>query len=106
MPSPIPRWDPWFGSLLGVGPPIPQWRRPSPFSRRVGSHIKPFEACSAFTHVTGCLLAKSPDATLCIEGFGGFVTSTAAPVATGPSDCVAGRAFHPLEIDAVSRRTG
>jgi hypothetical protein len=54
--------------------------------RRVGSHIARFEACSAFTRVTACLLAGSPKATLCIEGFGGFVTSTAAPIATGWSD--------------------
>jgi hypothetical protein len=43
-------------------------------------------------HVTACLLAESPEATLCIEGFGGFVASTAAPIATGWSDlsCRAG----------------
>jgi hypothetical protein len=33
-----------------------------------------------------CLLAESPEATRCIEGFGGLVTSTAAPIATGWSD--------------------
>ena len=37
-------------------------------------------------------------ATLCIEGFGGFVASTAAPIATGWSDQVAGRDLHPLKI--------
>ena len=35
-------------------------RRPSPLFRRVGSHITLFEACSAFTRVTACLLAESP----------------------------------------------
>src|SRR5205807_9288988 len=35
-------------------------RRPSPKSRWVGSCINRFEACSAFTHVTACMLAKSP----------------------------------------------
>jgi hypothetical protein len=35
-------------------------RRPSPISRWVGSCINRFEACSAFTHVTACMLAKSP----------------------------------------------
>lgn len=39
-----------------------------------------------FTRVMACLLAESPEATLCIEGFGSFVTSTAAPIATGWSD--------------------
>ncbi len=35
-------------------------RRPSPNTRWVGSCINRFEACSAFTHVTACMLAKSP----------------------------------------------
>jgi hypothetical protein len=52
----------------------------------LGSHDDFFEACSAFTHVTACLIAKSPIATLYTEGFDGFVTSTAAPIATGRSD--------------------
>jgi hypothetical protein len=34
--------------------------RPSPKSGRVGSCVNVFEACSAFTHVTACTLAKSP----------------------------------------------
>src|ERR1700693_1821985 len=34
--------------------------RPSPKPGRVGSCITLFEACSAFTHVTACMLAKSP----------------------------------------------
>ena len=44
-------------------------------------------------------------ATLCIEGFGGFVASTAAPIATGWSDesCRAGLA--PAEDPRLSRRT-
>src|SRR6202162_5610007 len=52
-----------------------------------------FEACSAFTRVTACRLAKSPCATLYIGGSGGFVASTAAPIATGWSDPVPGRVF-------------
>jgi hypothetical protein len=35
-------------------------RRPSPYVRWVGSRIISFEAYSAFTHVTACLLAESP----------------------------------------------
>src|SRR5439155_25429272 len=35
-------------------------RRPSPKSRWVCSCINRFVACSAFTHVTACMLAKSP----------------------------------------------
>jgi len=34
--------------------------RPSPRLRRVGPRIRLFEACSPFTHVTACMLAKSP----------------------------------------------
>src|SRR4051794_36373231 len=45
-----------------------------------------FEACSAFTHVTACLLAESPEATRCVEGSDDFVTSIAAPTATGWND--------------------
>ena len=44
-------------------------------------------------------------ATLSIEGSGGFVTSTAAPIATGWSDPVAGRELHPLKIHTFARRT-
>jgi hypothetical protein len=38
--------------------------RPSPKPGRVGSCITLFEACSAFTHVTACTLAKSPSDSL------------------------------------------
>jgi len=34
--------------------------RPSPVDRRVGSCIIRFEACSAFTRVTACMLTESP----------------------------------------------
>ena len=71
-------------------------RRPSPNLRRVGSCIALFEACSAFTHVTACMLARSPSATLYTGGFSRFVTFTTAPAATGRSDPVPGRDFHPL----------
>jgi hypothetical protein len=39
-----------------------------------------------FTHVAACLLAEPPEAALSIEGSDGFVTSAAAPIATGWSD--------------------
>ena len=38
--------------------------RPSPKPGWVGSCISLFEACSAFTHVTACTLAKSPSDSL------------------------------------------
>src|SRR5271166_5391788 len=40
-------------------------------------------------------VAKRP---VCLEGSDGFVTSTAAPIATGWSDPVAGWELHPLKI--------
>ena len=67
-----------------------QRRRPSPLNRRVGFRIALFEACSAFTRVTACMLAESPKATLYIEGFNRFVTSSIAPIATGWSDQLPG----------------
>ena len=46
--------------------------------------------------VTACMLAKSPFATLYTRGFGDFVTSITAPIATGWSDsCRVG--FAPTE---------
>jgi hypothetical protein len=80
-------------------------RRPSPHYSWVSSCIISFEACSAFTRVTTCRLAESPDATLSTGGFSGFVASTAAPIATGRSDPVPGRAFHPAVDQRLSRRT-
>ncbi len=73
------------GSLGHIAQLI-QRQRPSPSLWRVGSHIVRFEACSAFTHVAACLLAEPPKAALYIEGSGSFVTSTAAPIATGWSE--------------------
>ncbi len=77
------------GSLADVAHPH-QGRRPSPNCRRVGSHISGFEACSAFTHVPACMIARPPTAALYTEGFGRFVTSTTAPIATGWSDQLPG----------------
>ncbi len=83
------------GAITPVGPlgavaHLTQELRPSPCLRRVGSHIARFEACSAFTHVPACMLAKSPFATLYTEGFSSFVASTTAPVASGWSDQLPG----------------
>src|ERR1039458_10325739 len=71
-------------------------RRPSPDNSWVGSCIISFVACSAFTRVTTCRLAKSPYATLYTGGSDGFVAFTAAPIATGWSDPVPGRVYLPL----------
>jgi hypothetical protein len=75
------------------------------FRSRFGSRVDIFEACSAFTHITACLFARSPEATPSTRGSDGFVTSTAGPIATGRSDPVAGRDSHPQDLSAFPRRT-
>jgi hypothetical protein len=45
----------------------------------VGFRITLFEACSAFTHVMACILAKSPEVTLYTEGFNRLVTEAGCP---------------------------
>src|SRR5712691_4635933 len=57
---------------------------------RVGLRIVLFEACSAFTRVAACTLARSPIRDPLSEGFSHFVTSMAAPVASGWSGCRVG----------------
>src|SRR3979409_1453530 len=59
---------------------------------RVGLRIVLFEACSAFTRVAACTLAPSPIRDAHSEGFSPFVTSIAAPVASGWSGCRVGLA--------------
>jgi hypothetical protein len=49
-------------------------------------HLVSFEACSAFTHVSACMLAGSPVVIRYIRGFDGLVASSAAPTATGWND--------------------
>ncbi len=78
--------------------------RPSPKPGRVGSCISLFEACSAFTHVTACTLAKSPSDPLHQR----LQQSRCLPCC---SDCyrverASSRAgLPPLWTDAFSRRT-
>jgi hypothetical protein len=67
-----------------------------PESQTSRLRITLFEAFSAFTLVTACMLVKSPIATLYTEGFGDFITSITAPIASGRSDsCRMG--FAPIE---------
>jgi hypothetical protein len=72
---------------------------------QVGLCIVLFEVCSAFTRVTACTLALPPYfVARFTEGFSGFVTSTAAPVASGGSTSPGGACTHWNNI-AFSRRT-
>jgi hypothetical protein len=61
---------------------------------RVGLRIVLFEACSAFTRVTACTLARSPIRDPLSEGFSHFVTSMTAPVASGWSGLPGGILTH------------
>ena len=86
MPTPLPRRD-WTGVPVASSPSNSGLSRNT---ARSAPTIWYFEACSAFTHVSGCLLAEPPKAARCTRGFGGFVASSAAPVATGWSDPLPG----------------
>src|SRR5712675_2563148 len=61
---------------------------------RVGLHIVLFEACSAFTRVAACTLARSPIRDPLPEGFRHFVSSMPAPVASGWSESAGGACTH------------
>src|ERR1019366_8353650 len=58
----------------------------------------PNESYCSGTHRPAFFFDGSRQATLYTGGSGGFVASTAAPIATGWSDPVPGRAFHPAVV--------
>src|SRR5260370_32473696 len=99
MLPPLPRCSGWAYSSL-ISPSRVSLPRKG---HRVGLHIDLFEACSAFTRVAACTLARLPIRNPLSEGFSHFVTSMTAPVASGWS--VTGWGLHPLESAALSRRT-
>src|SRR6267143_5875137 len=88
MLSPLPRHSGWAHYFAHSPSRISLPR----YGSRVGLCIVLFEACSAFTRVTACTLAPSPIRDALSEGFSYFVTSTAAPVASGWSGCRVGLA--------------
>src|SRR4051795_10762416 len=61
---------------------------------RVGLHIVLFEACSAFTRVAACTLARLPVRSPHSEGFSHFVASMTAPAASGWSELPGGPCTH------------
>src|SRR5712671_6551863 len=83
MLSPLPRHSGWAHYFAHSPSRISLPR----YGSRVGLCIVLFEACSAFTRVTACTLAPSPIRDALSEGFSHFVTSIAAPVASGWSVC-------------------
>src|SRR5271165_5176358 len=90
MLPPLPRCSGWASSSL-VSPSRVSLPRKG---RRVGLHIVLFGACSAFTRVAACTLARSPVRDPHSEGFSHFVTSMTAPVASGWSDLPGGICTH------------
>ena len=62
---------------------LPSRLRPSPTNWRVSSCITLFRGLLSVHSRYGLQTRGVAIATLSIEGFGGFVTSTAAPIATG-----------------------
>src|ERR1700681_2716656 len=88
MLPPLPRCSSWVYSSLFSPNRVSLPRK----GRRVGLHIVLFEACSAFTRVAACTLARSPIRDPLSEGFSHFVASTTAPVASGWSGCRVGLA--------------
>src|SRR5712671_8022784 len=88
MPPPMPRCSSWAHSSLNS----PSYFSLPRYGSGVGLHIVLFEACLAFTRVAACTLALSPIRDTLIEGFGHFVTSMTAPIASGWSGCRVGLA--------------
>ena len=85
--------------------PSRQRRRPSPCSvpgRRPHWTFRGLLNVHSRYGLPARRIAKRP---VCLEGSDGFVTSTAAPIATGWSDPVAGWELHPLKINTFPRRT-
>src|ERR1700730_9593025 len=83
MLSPLPRHSDW-AYYFAHSPSRVSLPR---YGSQVGLCIVLFEACSAFTRVTACTLALPPIRGTHSEGFSYFVTSIAAPVASGWSSC-------------------
>src|ERR1700759_4710208 len=90
MPPPLPRCSGGAYSLL-ISPRRVSLPRKG---HRVGLHIVLFEACSTFTRVAACTLARSPIRDPLIEGFSHFVTSMTAPIASGWSESPGGTYTH------------
>ena len=99
MPTPLPRRNRWVLSLSrpnGIGLP-----------RNSGGSASAtclFEACSAFTHVSACMFARSPKVTFA-RVLQRIRRLLRRPGCFRPSDRLAGWDSHPLEIADFSRHT-
>src|SRR5712671_4504944 len=86
MLPPLPRRSVWaygFRSVTQPCQPSPKGLSGRPAHRPFRGLLSVFEACLAFTLVAACTLALSPIRDTHSEGFSQFVTSLAAPVASG-----------------------
>jgi hypothetical protein len=85
---------------------VPSHRlRPSPNRWRVGPCITLFEACSAFTHVTACLLTESPMRPSTPKASAASLPPPLLRLLPGGANQFPGGISLPLRISAFSRRT-
>jgi hypothetical protein len=80
-------------------------RRPAHITRGEGSCVNRFEACSAFTSRYGLQARQVTYVTLYTAGSDGFVSSTAAPIASGWSEPSSRAGLSPAVDQRFSRRT-
>jgi hypothetical protein len=108
MPSPLPRWVRWADrSWLGLSQPVASFTNNSGLPPMSDGSASTFAFSTPARRSLALRPAYSPrrHAACFLEGFDGFVASTAAPIATGSSDPVAGWDLHPLKSHTFSRRT-
>ena len=96
MPCSLPRWtEPVLVSVAS------RLVLPSPFPWRVGVHNFAFEACSSFTRVTACRVARLPYRGLCHEASTRPVSPSSRSLATMFTDNYMGGSSPPLVICAL-----
>ena len=100
MLPPLPRCSGWAYSSL-ISPSRVSLPRKG---HRVGLHIVLFEACSAFTRVAACTLARSPYFVTRYPK-ASDISSPPCLLRLLPAGAVAGWGLHQLESAALSRRT-
>src|SRR3982074_122973 len=100
MLPPLPRCSGWAYSSLIAPNRVSLPRK----GHRVGLHIVLFEACSAFTRVAACTLARSPYFVTRYPK-ASDISSPPCLLRLLPAGAVAGWDLHPLESAAFSRRT-
>src|SRR6516165_6386975 len=100
MLPPLPRCSGWAYSSLISPSRISLPRK----GLRVGLHIDLFEACSAFTRVAACTLARSP---FFVTRYpkASDISSPPCLLRLLPAGAIAGWGSHPQESAAFSRRT-